>query len=648
MSKNKPKTQQQTNNVIRQAQSKTEMTKPFLANRKAEWILVSVVLLVFSNTIFNNYGFDDEVAIYGNGYVRQGIKGIPDILTHSYLYLQGQGVDYRPVSEITFAIEQSVFNENPHVSHFLNLLLYTSIVLLLFYCLEKIWLKKLPNARALAFFICLLYAVHPVHTEVVDSLKNREELFAFLFALLWFAGLRQYFEKGKVFYAVGAFAVLILCLLSKLVSLPFVFLALFWFWWFENRKDTRFYVSAVFSVAISLLIMGLIASNTHRTIFDLENPLYVNDTLLNRLGMCFDSLAFYVRLMIVPNPLSFYYGYNTIPLEIIFSLKPFLTFLVSVSALVYAFVMLKKRDIRGYFIMVFFGIFALYSNVIGIYTGIVAERTLFQSSLFFIGFSVLLADKIHSVRFAVFFVFFAVFSVLTVKRNFEWKDTLTLMKSDISHLENSTLANYFYATNSWRIALETKDASTKEHLVKEAVIYLKKTLTISPNYADASLCAGRIAQYYYNNLDTALFYYEKAYKTNRNQYNDELFYELGRSYCIESKYAIAKPFFDTLYAHNPTDSNNLYFEARCLFNTGSRDSGFAVNRKLLKGYPNYSFGYLNEGWFFELSNELDSAAVYYQKSIDLGNRDSYVIHYLSNYYSRKEDKVSVEKIEKLR
>ncbi|MEZ4889875.1 MAG: glycosyltransferase family 39 protein [Crocinitomicaceae bacterium] len=61
----------------------------------------------------------------------------------------------------------------------------------------------------------LLFTVHPIHTEVVASLKNRDELLAFLF-VIW-AGLCafKYLEKEKISSLIAVFVLFALAMLSK-------------------------------------------------------------------------------------------------------------------------------------------------------------------------------------------------------------------------------------------------------------------------------------------------------------------------------------------------------------------------------------------------------------------------------------------------
>jgi hypothetical protein len=81
-------------------------------------VLISLILNI--NTFTNQYALDDEIIILQNLNVQSGVNGINKILTtdafQGYLDMAGaqspvSGGRFRPLSIITFAIEQSLFGE---------------------------------------------------------------------------------------------------------------------------------------------------------------------------------------------------------------------------------------------------------------------------------------------------------------------------------------------------------------------------------------------------------------------------------------------------------------------------------------------------------------------------------------------------------
>ena len=66
--------------------------------------------------------------------------------------------------------------------------------------------------------VLLLFTVHPVNTEVVASLKNRDELLSFLFVLLAFQHAFRWLNEKSTRTLVLAVGFLFLSLLSKMSS----------------------------------------------------------------------------------------------------------------------------------------------------------------------------------------------------------------------------------------------------------------------------------------------------------------------------------------------------------------------------------------------------------------------------------------------
>lgn len=142
----------------------------FFKKHKYSLFFLAIAFVFYGNTIPNEYSLDDPLVIQDNPKVHQGIKGIPLILRSPYFEEEGNTYGYRPLPQITFALEYEIWGENPHISHLVNLLLYALILILLFIILKRILQKY---NLLFPFLITLLFAGLPIHTEVIASLKNR-------------------------------------------------------------------------------------------------------------------------------------------------------------------------------------------------------------------------------------------------------------------------------------------------------------------------------------------------------------------------------------------------------------------------------------------------------------------------------------------
>ncbi|MCB9185507.1 MAG: tetratricopeptide repeat protein [Flavobacteriales bacterium] len=142
--------------------------------------LTLVTVAVHSPVLFNGYNLDDELVTRNHRLTSKGISAIPEIYRSPYYEdEQGYSYGYRPTVLASFAIEHSLFGESPFMGHLINLLLYAITVVLIF----SLVLKIFPDKWWLAFGTALLFTIHPIHTEVVASIKNRDEILSLLFGL---------------------------------------------------------------------------------------------------------------------------------------------------------------------------------------------------------------------------------------------------------------------------------------------------------------------------------------------------------------------------------------------------------------------------------------------------------------------------------
>ncbi len=151
-----------------------------------QFTLLIISLLLFGKVIHFEYNLDDEI-VRPNFELSQDMEGLAKAFTSPYFNnpeLISYG--YRPITSVSFFLESLVHKPDPAISHAINLLLYI-IIALLVYSLGTMLLK----VRSWALILAILFIVHPLHVEVVSSIKNRDELLAMLFGLIAFFQLKR-------------------------------------------------------------------------------------------------------------------------------------------------------------------------------------------------------------------------------------------------------------------------------------------------------------------------------------------------------------------------------------------------------------------------------------------------------------------------
>lgn len=188
-------------------------------------ILIALSFLLYGLSINNGFNIDDDYVYENHELVQKGIKGIPEIFSSRYNTKDEQYFGYRPLTIAVFAIEYQFFGSNPHSAHFFNILYYAIACALLFYFLNLIFKEKYPdNYSFLSFLIVLLFATHAIHTEVVLSLKNREEILSFIFGIMSSICAIKYFDNKKIQHLLFSIFALILAFLAKESALVFIVL----------------------------------------------------------------------------------------------------------------------------------------------------------------------------------------------------------------------------------------------------------------------------------------------------------------------------------------------------------------------------------------------------------------------------------------
>ena len=624
-----------------------------LDGMRAKLILVISCMVCYAMVARNDYSLDDDFAFYKNVYVQKGINGIPDILTHPYYSDGNLTFDYRPIASITFAIEKELFGNNPHVSHVGNLIFYILCVLLVYALMVQVFSLDIW----LAFLIALFFAMHPVHTEVVASIKNREELLSFIFCFLGFFAVERFFQQsrsaGKAKYGVLTVVCLLLSFASKLTSIPMfgiILIMLYFKGW--QRQKMMFYSILGIIGAISALYLFVIFSISNRPVYDLENPLVMYHDMSTKIGTTAASLLFYLKFMWVPYPFSFFYGYNTIPVAQIDDPVSVLSIFIHLGVLIYGAILFFRKKIAGFFILSYFIAISVYSNIAKPYTGIVSERALFFPSLWFIGaVCSIVYDRVAGKKagrlvltgFAT--ILLAIYGVLNIDRVDQWHDSIRLMRHDVKHLANSTLANYFYGCVLKVKAEEQHDTILAKRYLAEAKTHLYQTNENSPVYPYGYFRLGLIYRYDTYQPDSAYYYFNKAYSLNSNL--TDVGYQYGRTQYEFGDKIKAATVFASLYQRLPDDTFVVFYHALLQMKTGHMAEGKKIADRFMLMAPGYYQSHFNMGLYYELTGDADNAAKEYQTSVNLGCTDYIVYRFLMNYYHNHGNGADADRFRKL-
>lgn len=530
-------------------------------NRSISIFILIFIFIIYGNSLNNKYALDDDYVTVTNPQhpdnlrVAKGIKGIPEIFSSHYVQTNEQSFEYRPLPLSTFAIEYQFFGSNPFISHFINVLIYALTCLLLFTMLCKL-LKNYNIVFPL--LIIVLFIAHPIHTEVVNNIKCRDELLSFLFGICSLHFFLKTIEaKNKKWqFVLLALLFLLMAMLSKRTALLFIGLIPLTIYFFTSIKLNRLFIlcsASLLSFLIFNIIKRLLVHDLPvlRDFVFFENPLYYEHDFLKRIPIVFYTMGYYIRLLVFPYPLCSYYGYNTIPMVGLGSPIVIVSAVFYFAIGIYAVVKLPKKNILSYGIFVFLtGIFP-FANLVTPVVGIVGERFIYFASFGFCvvaAYLLLLAFKVDYKNSALglkvlkpsftksIIIILFLFSVLTISRNNKWKDVLTLFRNDIQQYEKSCNLHYLIGTTLYPEILNTARGAKRDAMIKEATFHYKQAAQLMiegiEKYPKDFTTLSNIGTIYVNILNDAVSaqpYFKKSLAVNPNnivaQYNFAFCYE---------------------------------------------------------------------------------------------------------------------------
>lgn len=632
-------------------------------------IIIAFCFIVYGNTISNDYGMDDHLVTNHNELTEKGFGGLYQIFTTNYISESGIYLDYRPLVKTTYAIEYAIWGWNPHVSHFINVLLYA---LACCFVLEVLLLLFGQAYFTVLFSGILLYIAHPVHTEVVASLKSRDEILVLLFIFISaFYFIKYNTGKNNRHFALGMLF-FFLSLLSKITGIPFIIIIPLMLYLKTGEVKTAaitFTSLAAFTAVYYLVLLKSLPGFT-RPYEYVETPLpYINDWSV-KLGTSLYSLLYYLKLLILPLQLSFYYGINFIALQKISEIWPLLSLIIHLSLLASAFYFLKRNKFVSFFLFFYLIQVSPGSNILQPLPGIVGERILFTASLSFCIMLPYLLSIIYNrltqqmpatikksdnykwqlqvnyLQGSLLALVLVLYSFQTIARNNEWKDTLTLFEADMPHLQNSAKANYMAAKEIRRIYRTNKDLTKEEYDIQsaKAIHYYNQAIAAYPDYALAIEELGMIYAIEQKNRSMAIPLFEKAFALDSTLWRSAN--NLAMALQISADTAGAIKWYEKALKAKADNPKVLVELGKLYYLNGEKAKALATNDTLQKLIPDSYLPYYNYGVYYMLERDTLKAVHYFEEDIKRGERERFPYLFLIKHYLSKHDTANAIRVRK--
>ncbi len=442
----------------------SNMSTPAFVSRKGlpGIIIFLLCIVLYANTLTNDYTLDDSIAILQNEFTKNGFDGIKDILQNDmftgFFGIQKNlvaGGRYRPLSLVTFAVEYEFFGENPFISHLVNILLYAFTCLILYSILKKL-LQKYDNNRkwylSVSFISTIIFVAHPLHTEVIANIKGRDEIMTLLGSLATLYYTLRYLDTKKTFFLFVTLIIFFLALMSKENAITFLAIIPFSVYFFTNYSLKQnlitlvpLFISTIAFLGIRQKMLG--AFNIPET-YELMNNPYVYAGTVEKYATIFYTWGIYIKLLLFPHPLTFDYYPKHIPIIDFSDARAILSMLFYVFIAIVAIAGFKKKKLVSYGILFFAASFSIVSNLFFNIGAFMNERFMYISSVGFCliaayflvyGLSKLIKhEKHYSVTIIIIlFVIIGLYSFKTISRNKIWKNDYVLFTNDVKISGNS-------------------------------------------------------------------------------------------------------------------------------------------------------------------------------------------------------------------
>jgi protein O-mannosyl-transferase len=465
--------------------------------RAAVVVVALVAIGVNLQSLAPGFIHDDHRIIEQNELIRSPAS-LPRMLTQGYWSVDEHSVPnlYRPVTILSFALNYAFTGARPLGYRWVNLVLHALACLLVLALARRVLVGgvdgRVPWA---ALFAALLFATHPVHTEVLGEVIGRAELLAATGSLagvvcLLRAGELRLSGRARIATAYGAAAVLLFpaAFLAKENAIVAPILAVLAERLVGRRRPSWAYhaaagVALLMCLAARAAVLGSLIQPGQNHFLD--NPI-VSLPLLQGRWMALHVLGRYALLLAAPVRLCIDYSYNAIP-TVRTLLDPGAALgLVVLAGCVSGTAVAWKRSPGTAFSLAWIGIALLpVSNLLLPIGTIMAERLLYLPS---VGFCLLAGEAARRVLagatdgsprraarpLGAGLALLVAFSARSAVRLRDWRDDRTIFARALEVEPDSVRSLYNYGA-----ACEDRGDDA------EAMRVYRRALELWPGFADA-------------------------------------------------------------------------------------------------------------------------------------------------------------------
>jgi tetratricopeptide (TPR) repeat protein len=542
-----------------------------LSYMKHYFIVILLVAVAFGVSLQNEFVWDDLSLIVNNPKINLSLKEIPSVFTTPLWELAGfqesRQVYYRPIAYLYSVLNYKIWGLNPFgfhltniILHLINAILLYRIALLLFTIQDTRYTTgeerrekdegrgtniRRPSSIAhhpssivnhaswIAFFAASIFAVHPIHNESVGRVASGEVIFGFFIILSLYFFLK---EKRYLSWITFSFA-----LFSKeaAVMLPFALII--------PAMHKRGFKKGIIEIIPYLALIGaylIVRTQVTDAVFGYGAEQSIPARIFTMAAATFD----YIRLLIIPYPLSPYYPMRWYT----FVTEPkVLIAIVVLASITYLAFRIRKDKVMLFlltfpFIMLAPVIWRVNTFPAGQDLGYIAERFLYVPVMLFslfISASTLkfVGDRNKQVIKYGWILVIIVFAGITLSSNMIWKNDIVLFKKIIEKSPDTAFARLNLAAAYYR-----------HGQLNEALQEDRTALMLKPDYAEAHYGIGLI-YHSQGKLDEAIREYLAVLRLKPGY--AAVHYQLGNVYAAQGRLDEAMQEYITVLKIRPDYTN---------------------------------------------------------------------------------------------
>lgn len=606
------------------------VTKSEATRIHPSWILATISVLAYLNTLGHGFVLDDIAVIEQNKFVQQGINGLGSIFTTFYwngFWDINAGL-YRPLSLAMFAIEWQILPNQPFIHHLVQIMLYGLSIALLYHVLTLLFSTY---SKWLIAMIVLLFALHPMHTEVVANIKSRDEILSFLFLLL---SLYLLLNKPNTLKTYLSYVTFLLALLSKEASITYIAPVFMVLLMFTGNSIKQALLRTIPYLGIGLVWLGWhyyitsVLSTPASPYTYADNSLVACTDMVSRLCTSFTLFGKYIWKVLFPFQFSYDYSFNSIPCatpaQPIVWLSASLLLLLPALALYYY----RKNKDASFALLFFLSTLSISANLFLLIGTTFAERLLYTPLLGLLLLpATLLPEKLRSTAsvkswpVTACMVIAMVFLSATFSRNKAWKSNETLYTTDGKNESGSARTLYNYAT----ILLNQNNPDQ----LATVITLLKQTIQTDPGYGQAYVNLGT-AQYRVGNYTEAINNFAKALTFSPDDAG--IRHNMGDAFLMNKQYDSAVACYLACVADSFIQPYTYKFLGTAYFSLEQFNLAAESFSKGLTISPNDAELWTNHGNAQAVMKHFDAALQSFNKALELNPTDKKPLYFMSMVY----------------